>query len=426
MRDWTKTSCFLACPHYGSFTPACVGGIYLASLKFQPLVHFSGASLLAYNFNLLWCQALNMRRERPVGYFAMLHADVGPDPGWLDVLIEEMDATGADVMSAICPIKDQRGLTTTGIHDPEDKDMPPRTRRLTLKEVHKLPPTFDAAGAGFPGKWLALNTGCWVARLDRPWVDEFPGWTIMDGIATFEGGMKVARVFSEDWHWSQWLNKRGVKLFATRKVNLTHTSNNATYPNTAWGDCATDEGDFPALGENEIKGWMTATELEWLAQEAARHVAIVEIGSWHGRSTKALATATPGQVIAVDHFQGCPEDPQFVLVDQTQKSAGLDARTAFHRNLKTEMDANKVVLIEKESTEAAAAMNGFKADMIFIDGSHDTDSVKKDIIAWRPKLSENGLLCGHDGNDPRVKAALNELLPGWRIAAGTIWEYQAA
>ena len=72
------------------------------------------------------------------------------------------------------------------------------------------------------------------------------------------------------------------------------------------------------------------------------------------------------------------------------------------------------------------AAKGLKADLVFIDGSHDTPHVQADIKAWLPLVRSGGILCGHDGNDLRVKAALNELLPGWKIAAGTIWEYQAA
>jgi len=34
--------------------------------------------------------------------------------------------------------------------------------------------------------------------------------------------------------------------------------------------------------------------------------------------------------------------------------------------------------------------------MVYIDGSHEYEGVKKDILAWLPKIKINGYLTGHD------------------------------
>ncbi len=420
---------FLACPHYGSFSPPTVAALLTASTRHFPLVQMECASLLAYNFNRLWSECLNLRNEKTVTHFAMLHADIGPDPGWLDVLMDEMEATGADIMSAIAPIKDGRGLTSTGVLDPKDFRMPPRVRRLTLKEIHALPhDTFDAAGAGFPDHQFAINTGCWLARLDRPWVEEFPGFTILDQIMKMPGWGHMPLVFSEDWYASQWWATHGVKVMATRKVKLTHVGSNYFRNDTPWGSESIDGGDALTIREGEVEGWMSKVELAWLTVQASQRPSIVEIGSWHGRSTKALATSTPGQVIAVDNWSGSNDDVNFVLADRAYRAKGEEPRDAFLKNLADELAVGKVQLWEMDSIKAAEefAAKGLKADLVFIDGSHDTPHVKADVQAWLPLVRSGGILCGHDGNDLRVKAALNELLPGWKIAAGTIWEYQAA
>jgi hypothetical protein len=55
-----------------------------------------------------------------------------------------------------------------------------------------------------------------------------------------------------------------------------------------------------------IDGWMSEREVAWLAHMAAQHHRIVELGSWKGRSTRALGDNTPGTVWAVDTWAGSP------------------------------------------------------------------------------------------------------------------------
>ena len=42
-----------------------------------------------------------------------------------------------------------------------------------------------------------------------------------------------------------------------------------------------------------IPGWMSVEELTYLAEAASKSNIIVEVGSWKGRSTIALAANTP-------------------------------------------------------------------------------------------------------------------------------------
>ncbi len=50
-----------------------------------------------------------------------------------------MDRVGADVIATVVPIKDNRGLTSTGLQDPDTLQI----RRLTMTEVFRLPVTFS-------------------------------------------------------------------------------------------------------------------------------------------------------------------------------------------------------------------------------------------------------------------------------------------
>ena len=59
--------------------------------------------------------------------------------------------------------------------------------------------------------------------------------------------------------------------------------------------------------------------------------------------------------------------------------------------------------------------------MVFIDGDHEYESVKRDIVLWKEKIASGGLLCGHDRDWDGVKQALAEVLPDWEPGPGSLW-----
>ena len=207
-------------------------------------------SLLNLNFNRFWANAYNRRETDKIGYFAMQHDDIKPQSGWADVLIDELERTGADMVSAVVPIKDPRGLTSTGIRNWLTGDI----RRLTMRELPKLPETFDIDdclcrfnGLTYGGdEILIVNTGLWVCRFDREWVDRFPGFRCVDQVRVNPDGKREAVCLPEDWLFSEWLARQGAKVFATTKVPLLHLDGEKEYPNFgAWGEWETDKGDTP-------------------------------------------------------------------------------------------------------------------------------------------------------------------------------------
>lgn len=174
-----------------------------------------------------------------------------------------------------------------------------------------------------------------------------------------------------------------------------------------------------------IPGWCSDGELRWLGEQARKHKAIVEVGSWQGRSTKLLAAMTPGTVYAVDDFRGAGGAEAdgwigpggFPLGVNETPHAELEQR--FRSNLAEELETGKVRLVRKSSLDAIPEIDG--ADMVYIDGDHETDAVLDDIRAWREVLADGGLLCGHDGLDERVVAALRREVPDFTIAVDNIW-----
>lgn len=213
---------FLGVPMYGyAMQPGTARAAYQqASAERNVVVADWSGSLLGQTFNGLWCTALNQRGRFDIRYFAMLHSDIEPEAYWIDKLIAELVTHDADVVSAVIPIKDDRGLTSTAVENPADPWHV--ERRLTMREVEQLPTTFGIADLGYAdGRALLVNTGCWVCRFDSPWVEEVC-FSIRDRIERSPNGTFRAAVQPEDWRFSRWLNERGLKAMATRAVKAHH------------------------------------------------------------------------------------------------------------------------------------------------------------------------------------------------------------
>ena len=204
-----------------------------ATLKLRNVMHGDVVNtLLPHAFNKLWCEALNNRKDHGVTHFAMIHSDVHPEPGWLDVLLEEMQAHSADVMAAVIPIKNPRGLTSTAIGLDDDN-----ARRFTMSEIMELPETFSAADTDWPDQPLLVNTGLFVADIRGAWAEEWAlncGFRIESWIHEVDGVLHPG-VASEDWLFSRDLHRMGQKVMATRKPPLIHRGDTGYSNQFAWG-----------------------------------------------------------------------------------------------------------------------------------------------------------------------------------------------
>jgi hypothetical protein len=211
----------------------------------------NGGSLLAKNFNEFWAMALNAREEgHDLTHFAMLHDDVVPEDGWLDKLLEDQLSSGADLVSAVIPIKDQRGMISTilynkdsGVHQLFTNPAGTvnsgisigsrATVSITVSDLSRLPPVFTAADCGYPEMRLLVNTGCWICRLDRDWVNAKNDdgslkvfFTIRDRIAKKDGKWR-ADVWPEDYNFSLMVQENGGTVAATRRIGLYHEGEGA-------------------------------------------------------------------------------------------------------------------------------------------------------------------------------------------------------
>lgn len=228
---------FLGMPGYGSVSMPAARGYFLASTMHQVDFGYSQSSLLANGFNQLWCAALNRQAKLgDVDYFAMQHADIEPNPGWLDAIIDELESNDLDILGVVAPIKDQHGLTSIAVGD-ESTNWRVKCR-LTMKEVFQLPETFTSDD--IDGQ-LLLNTGLWVCRFNPNWVTKVH-FEINDRIIQdTKTGLYRPEVEPEDWFFSRLCHELGLKIGCTRKVKLLHRGEQAFTNAAPWGD-AFDEG----------------------------------------------------------------------------------------------------------------------------------------------------------------------------------------
>lgn len=168
-----------------------------------------------------------------------------------------------------------------------------------------------------------------------------------------------------------------------------------------------------------IGGWMSERELIWLATQASKYNRIVEFGSFHGRSTRALADNSPddAHIWAVDPWSGEYRTENGDVMEQVDTYV----MPYFCMNLMDHIRTGKVTPFRTWSYRFSLP---HLVDMVFIDGDHRYQTVIKDINKAIELLENNGLICGHDWDHPTwpgVRKAVTELLGNDIQVEDSIW-----
>lgn len=150
--------------------------------------------------------------------------------------------------------------------------------------------------------------------------------------------------------------------------------------------------DFEKLAE--LKGYLRPIEGEKLLELASfvslEH-AIVEIGSYKGKSTCYLASGSKGAMVyAVDLWdlgngRGIYRKPQtFKAFKDQVSSMGL---------------TQKITVIKGHSLDVAKTWDR-PIGLLFIDGNHQYESVKADFEVWHKFIVPGGYVAFHDYKNP--------------------------
>jgi len=154
-----------------------------------------------------------------------------------------------------------------------------------------------------------------------------------------------------------------------------------------------------------VDGLMTTPEVLLLYQQAreARGGAIVEIGSFHGRSTIALALGS-------QEGNGAPVyaiDPYISFTGPLGRKFGPRDKIGFFQNLLFTATAPQVWVIHLLSVQASRAWQEPIA-LLWIDGDHSYGGVKADFDSWSPFVIPGGVVAFHDSLDSRL--GVNQLI----------------
>jgi len=146
-----------------------------------------------------------------------------------------------------------------------------------------------------------------------------------------------------------------------------------------------------------IEGWLTDAQARTLWDAAVRTGAggaVVEIGSFRGRSTivLALAVGARGRVVAIDPHSGGDRGPQEISPDQVR---GDRDHAEFIANLERAAVTNRVTLVRERSAEALDAVAG-AVDLLYVDGAHRYRPALADIEQWGARVRPGGSMLIHD------------------------------
>jgi hypothetical protein len=161
----------------------------------------------------------------------------------------------------------------------------------------------------------------------------------------------------------------------------------------------------------QVEGWFRRDEGELLIDTVGQAIAgrpspaIVEVGSYCGRSTVVLASAAQvvdagARVYAIDPHEG--EVGAGDTIDGVRRESATFTR--FEANIAAAGLNRIVVPIRKRSHDVA--WQGPPIALLFVDGLHDYESVARDFRHFEPHLAPEARVAFHDCDDnyPGVRA----------------------
>jgi predicted O-methyltransferase YrrM len=125
---------------------------------------------------------------------------------------------------------------------------------------------------------------------------------------------------------------------------------------------------------------------------------IVEVGAYRGRSSVALGLGS------IDGGRDVPVfsiEPHEEFVGVLGGRFGPDDRAAFYRTM-LESGCVRVVRLVNLSSETVAPHWTRPVALLWIDGDHREEAVKRDFHGWLPHLADGAVVAFDDATDPKL------------------------
>ena len=175
--------------------------------------------------------------------------------------------------------------------------------------------------------------------------------------------------------------------------------------------------------EKDLQGWGGHKEFFTRMIEWTTPSLIIEVGTWKGKSAcvmaqilKTFPDLRDSKVLCIDTWLGATEFWRDHSSEKRYKSLGRKAGYPqvyyqFLANVVKTGNADSIIPFPQTSSNAFRLLKerNVKADLIYIDGSHEFEDVLADLAKYSELLTDDGIIFGDDYCEywPGVKQAVD-------------------
>lgn len=148
----------------------------------------------------------------------------------------------------------------------------------------------------------------------------------------------------------------------------------------------------------KIPGWFDFDDVYGILISNIDSGIIVEVGCWLGRSTLFLAESILESkknisLYAVDTWKGSDEEAHRSYIAEI---GGVDKLYEQFLKNTSLIPPGIICPIRKPSIDASFLFDNRSISAVFIDADHRYEYIRRDILAWLPKIKPGGFIGGHD------------------------------
>jgi len=133
-----------------------------------------------------------------------------------------------------------------------------------------------------------------------------------------------------------------------------------------------------------------------------RYVNGVEIGVFRGEHSKAMLDALASlKLTCVDMWELHSEQKSDYTnheIIMNKRFEDIEYAKSVHNDAEQKLKpyGTRAKIVQENSIKAAKMFNDESLDFVYFDGDHSYEGCFADMIAWYPKIKNDGYLCGHD------------------------------